>query len=290
MPVELVAVFAANPGLFFGTLFVLGAIIGSFLNVVIHRLPKMMEAQWRVDAREYLGLAAEPQPVLSLAFPASHCPSCEAPIQTRDNLPLIGWVLLGGRCRNCRVRIPVRYPVIELVAALLAVWVGWRFGPSAQTLAGLVLVWSLLTLALIDFETQLLPDDITQPLTWLGLVLALYDFYIPLEAAVVGAVAGYMSLWSLFQVYRLLTGKQAMGFGDFKLLAALGAWMGYALLPMIIVLSSAVGAVLGVLLIFLRRHDSQTPIPFGPFLAAAGVLAFLHGDDLNTVWLGWMLP
>jgi leader peptidase (prepilin peptidase) / N-methyltransferase len=288
MLTPLLAAFEASPVLFLTTLFLFGAIVGSFLNVVIHRLPLMMEARWRADCSELLGVACPAAPPLTLSQPPSHCPACKAPVRAYDNLPILGWLLLKGRCRDCGTGISVRYPIIEFTAAVLAVLVGLRFGVTPAALLGLVLVWSLLALAVIDLNTQLLPDDITQPLLWLGIVCGIFKLYVPLEAAVIGAVSGYLGLWSVFQAYRLATGKLAMGHGDFKLYAALGAWLGYELLPMVILLSSFVGAGIGIGMVVSRGHDSQVPIPFGPYLAAAGVLAFLAGDRLHELWLRWL--
>lgn len=278
----------AEPALWYATLFVFGAIVGSFLNVVALRLPRMLEAGWQRDSAQFLGLPPPPAEYLSLSYPPSHCTRCGHAIRARDNVPILGWLLLGGRCRDCRSSIPIRYPLVELAAALLALAVGWRFGVSWQTAFALILVFGLLVLALIDLDTQLLPDDITQPLLWLGLWCAIFDLFVPLPAAVTGAIAGYLGLWLLFHGYRLLTGKEGMGFGDFKLLAVLGAWLGWERLPMVILLASLVGAVVGMALIVLRGRDSQVPMPFGPFLAGAGLIALLLGGPLEALWFHWL--
>jgi len=280
----------AEPGLWYASLFLFGAIIGSFLNVVALRLPRMLEAGWRRDSAELLGLPPPPTESLTLSHPPSHCTRCGHAIRAWDNLPILGWLLLRGRCRDCRASIPARYPLVELAAALLAVAVGWRFGVSWQTSFALVLVFGLLVLTLIDLDTQILPDDITQPLLWLGLWCALFELYVPLDAAVAGAIAGYLGLWLVFHGYRLLTGKEGMGYGDFKLLSLLGAWLGLERLPMVILLASLVGAVVGIALIVLRGRDSQAPMPFGPFLAGAGLIALLAGGPLQALWLGGGWP
>jgi len=284
----LVAAWQAEPLFWFASLFLFGASVGSFLNVVAHRLPRMLEAGWRRDSAEYLGLDAPPALGMNLSSPPSHCPACGHAVRARDNLPILGWLLLGGRCRDCRVPIPLRYPLVESIAALPAVAVGWRFGVSWQATFALVLVFTLLVLAVIDLDTQLLPDDITQPVLWLGLWCGLFDLYVPLHSAVAGALAGYLSLWLLFQGYRLLTGKEGMGFGDFKLFALLGAWLGWERLPMVILLSSLVGAVTGIALMLFRGRGSQVPMPFGPFLAGAGLIALLAGEALERAWLPWL--
>jgi leader peptidase (prepilin peptidase) / N-methyltransferase len=281
----LVDAWESEPVFWLLSLFVFGAVVGSFLNVVALRLPRMLEAGWRRDSAEYLGLEPPPTEPLSLSRPASHCPVCRKPIRMRDNLPILGWLLLGGRCRDCRSPIPPRYPLVEIAAGLLAVAVGLRFGVSWQVPFALVLVFGLLVLTVIDIDVQLLPDDITQPLLWLGLWCALFDLFVPLDAAVTGAIAGYLSLWLLFHGYRLATGKEGMGFGDFKLLAVLGAWLGWQALPMLLLLSSLVGAVVGIALVLLSGRDARVPMPFGPFLAGAGLLCLLAGDSIERVWL-----
>ncbi|MCK8516306.1 A24 family peptidase [Methylonatrum kenyense] len=263
----------------------LGLVIGSFLNVVILRLPRMMERDWRAGAREILELEPVDQPAISLSRPGSHCPRCQQAIRARDNVPVLSWLLLRGRCRHCQAGIPVRYPLVEALSAILSVLVAWQFGWTVELLPALVLTWSLIALSGIDLDHQLLPDSITLPLIWLGLLLSLVPVFAPdPQAAIIGAVAGYLSLWSVFHAFRLLTGKEGMGYGDFKLLAALGAWLGWAALPMIILLSALVGAVAGILMILLLGRDRQLPIPFGPYLAGAGWLALLWGDSLTDAY------
>lgn len=265
---------------------VLGLLVGSFLNVVILRLPQRMEAAWQREARDMLEIEAadEPMPPGIVREP-SHCPNCKHPLAARDNIPLLGWLMLRGRCRYCQAKISIQYPMVELLSGLLSAIVVWKFGPSLPALAGLVFTWTLIAAAGIDFRTQLLPDQLTLPLLWLGMLLALLPMFMNPSAAIVGAAIGYLSLWSVYWAFKLLTGKEGMGYGDFKLLAALGAWLGpMALLP-VILLSSLIGALVGGSLIALRRHQREIPIPFGPFIAAAGWVWFVAGDGL---WQGYM--
>lgn len=275
----------SSPAFLASSVFLLGLCIGSFLNVVVYRLPKMLEQGWRREARGYLNLPDADETPLSLSRPASCCPSCNAAIKPWHNIPLFGWLWLRGRCAACAKPISIRYPLVELAAALLGAVCVWRFGWGWPLVGALGLSWTLLTLALIDLDTQLLPDSLTLPLLWAGLLFALGNVYVPLPAAVVGAIAGYLSLWTVFQLFRLLTGKEGMGYGDFKLLGALGAWLGWTALPAVILLSSVVGAVVGVGLILFRRHNSQVPIPFGPYLAAAGWITLIWGDTLTQAYL-----
>ncbi len=285
---ELVNLLQSTPVFFLSTVFVLGLMVGSFLNVVILRLPKMMERDWQAQCREYLeqesDTEAEP---LSLSKPASTCPGCGHKIRFYENIPVISWLLLRGKCADCKTSISIRYPVIELVTALLSVIVAWHFGFGWQALAALVLTWALIALSVIDFDTQLLPDAITLPFLWLGLTLSLFPLFADMRTALIGAIAGYLSLWIVYQVFKLVTGKEGMGFGDFKLLALLGAWLGWQALPIVILLSSLVGAVVGVLLITVQGRDRQTPIPFGPYLAAAGWIAMLWGEQIKTTYLNY---
>jgi len=265
----------------------LGLLVGSFLNVVIYRLPKMMEHSWRSECALLLhGTAPDNNDqAFNLAFPASHCPHCNAAIQPWQNIPIISYLFLRGRCANCATPIPARYPAIELISGLLSAYAAYHFSFGWGLLAALLFLWALLTLTMIDIDHQLLPDQITLPLLWLGLLLNTQTLFVSLESAVIGAAAGYLSLWSVYHAFRLLTGKEGMGFGDFKLLAALGAWMGWQMLPVIILLSSLVGAVIGTLLLTLQRKGRGTPIPFGPYLAGAGVIAFFWGDALVNNYL-----
>nr|WP_317706745.1 A24 family peptidase [Methylomarinovum caldicuralii] len=274
------------PALFYGAVFVLGLLVGSFLNVVIHRLPVMLERRWRQECRAFLGLQEEPVTErFDLVRPASHCPHCGHPIRAWENIPLLSWLLLRGRCSQCRAPISLRYPVVELLTALVSLAVAWRFGVSFQTLWGLVLTWSLVALSAIDIDHQLLPDAITLPLLWLGLLLNVAGLFTDLRSGVIGAAAGYLVLWSVYQVFRLLTGKEGMGYGDFKLLAVFGAWLGWQMLPLIILISSLVGAIAGIALILLQGRDRGQPIPFGPYLAVAGWIALLWGRELTQWYL-----
>lgn len=266
----------------------LGLCVGSFLNVVIHRLPKMMEQDWQTQCAELRGESPPDQgEALSLAEPRSRCPNCGHQITALENIPLVSYLLiLKGKCSGCGTRISPRYPIIELLTGLLSAFAAWHFGPSIQTVGALALLWALIALSAIDLDTQLLPDSITLPLLWLGLAFNLWTTFADLPTAVIGAMAGYLSLWSVFWLFKLATGKEGMGYGDFKLLAALGAWLGWQMLPAIILLSSVVGAVVGIALIVAARHGRNVPIPFGPYLAAAGVIALFWGQRITQGYLG----
>ncbi len=270
----------------------LGLVTGSFLNVVIHRLPRMLERDWRQQCRELDGAGAEdaPAPRYDLVQPASHCPACGHAIAARDNIPVLSFLLLRGKCRHCSAAISLRYPAIELLTAVLTVLVAWRFGVSWQAAAAIPLTWALVALTFIDLDRQLLPDAITLPLLWAGLLVNLGGLFADLPSAVAGAVAGYLVLWLVYHAFRLLTGKEGMGYGDFKLLAAFGAWLGWQLLPLVVLLSSLVGALTGIVLMLFAGHRRGTPIPFGPFLAAAGWIALLWGAPLTDAYLAWMQP
>jgi len=264
----------------------LGLCVGSFLNVVIHRLPKIMEQEWQAQCAELRGEPASTAANLSLAKPRSRCPDCGHQITSMENIPVLSYLLLKGKCAGCGTSISARYPIIEVFTAVLSAYAAWHFGPTLQTVGALLLLWFLIALAAIDFDTQLLPDAITLPLLWLGLVFNLMDTYVDLPAAVVGAMAGYLALWTVFWLFKLATGKEGMGYGDFKLLAALGAWLGWQMLPTIILLSSVVGAVVGIALIVVARRGRNVPIPFGPYLAAAGGIALFWGPQLTRNYLG----
>ncbi|MEN9477093.1 MAG: hypothetical protein RLZZ300_1234 [Pseudomonadota bacterium] len=266
----------------------LGLCVGSFLNVVIHRLPKMMEQDWQAQCAELRGESPPDQgEALSLAKPRSRCPNCGHQITPLENIPLVSYLLiLKGKCSGCGTRISPRYPITELLTGLLSAFAAWHFGPTIQTVGALALLWALIALSAIDLDTQLLPDSITLPLLWLGLAFNLWTTFADLPTAVIGAMAGYLSLWSVFWLFKLATGKEGMGYGDFKLLAALGAWLGWQMLPAIILLSSVVGAVVGIALIVAARHGRNVPIPFGPYLAAAGVIALFWGQRITQGYLG----
>jgi leader peptidase (prepilin peptidase)/N-methyltransferase len=264
----------------------LGLLIGSFLNVVIHRLPLMMERGWRVDSADLLGVKIDDTPAITLSSPRSRCPACGHPIAWYENIPLLSYLKLGGKCSACKAPISLRYPAIEVLTALLFAACGWRFGTQPSVLLWCGFVATLVALAFIDLDTQFLPDDLTLPLMWAGIVSAALGWIpVTLAASVGGAVAGYLSLWFVFHAYRLIRGKEGMGAGDFKLLAALGAWMGWQLIASIILLSSAVGAIVGIGLILFRRHDRDVPIPFGPYLAGGGVAALFFGEALTRLWM-----
>lgn len=266
----------------------LGLCVGSFLNVVIHRLPRMMEREWQAQCAELRGEpASTADERFNLATPRSRCPHCGHLIGALENIPLISYLLiLKGRCSGCQAPISPRYPLVELITGLASAYTAWHFGPSLQAAGALLLLWALISLAAIDFDTQLLPDAITLPLLWGGLAFNLTGTYTDLASAVVGAMAGYLALWSVYWLFKLATGKEGMGYGDFKLLAALGAWLGWQMLPTIILLSSIVGAIVGIALIVLTRRGRNVPIPFGPYLAAAGVIALFWGPALTRGYLG----
>ena len=265
---------------------VLGLLVGSFLNVVILRLPARLLHGWQRDAREVLGLApdaAEPPP--GIVRQPSHCPKCKHTLAARDNIPLVSWLLLRGRCRYCKAAVSVQYPLVELLGCVASAVVAWKFGPTWQAVAALLFTWTLIAAAGIDLRTQLLPDQLTLPLLWLGLLVALVPLFAGPRAALEGAAIGYLALWSVYWIFKLLTGKEGMGYGDFKLLAALGAGMGpLALLP-IVLLSSLIGAIVGIIALRARGEDRSTPIPFGPFIAAAGWVWFVAGDRLYAAYL-----
>jgi leader peptidase (prepilin peptidase)/N-methyltransferase len=276
----------ADPAVFALAAGLLGLMVGSFLNVVIHRLPIMMERDWAAQCAELKGEAAPAFEPLSLARPRSRCPHCGHSITALENIPLVSWLLLRGRCKGCAAPISLRYPLIEALTGLLFALAAWHFGFTAAGLGALVFVAALLALTAIDFDTQLLPDDITLPLLWIGLALNAFNVYTDLRSAVIGAMAGYLSLWSVYWLFKLFTGKEGMGYGDFKLLAALGAWLGWQMPPLTILLSSLVGAVVGISLMTFARHGRNVPIPFGPYLAAAGAIALVWGKPLTRAYLG----
>jgi leader peptidase (prepilin peptidase)/N-methyltransferase len=297
--------FATSPAMWTVLIFVIGLLIGSFLNVVIHRVPIMLEREWRSQAEQLLATNAEgsaglppaltpatpTQPPYNLIVPRSACPGCGKMITAAQNVPVISWLLLKGKCANCGVKISVRYPIVELSTAILSAAVAWKFGFVWYTGAALVLTWMLIALTVIDIDHQLLPDNMTLPLMWIGLLLSLSGTLpaigLPVDprSSIIGAVAGYLSLWSVYHAFRLLTGKEGMGYGDFKLFAAFGAWFGWQMLPLIILLSAFSGAVIGIAMIVVRGRDRNIPIPFGPYLAVAGWIALMWGDRLVASYL-----
>ncbi|AUM14107.1 prepilin peptidase [Ketobacter alkanivorans] len=290
---QVIQYLANNPEYFTGVIFLFGLMFGSFFNVVIYRVPVMMQLEWLENCRDFIKemfgklpkeLEAHPEslpkPPFNIAKPDSTCPHCGHKIRWYENVPLASYVALKGKCSSCKNTISLRYPIIELVTALLSGFAAWNFGFGWETAAALAFTWALICLTMIDFDHKLLPDQITLPLMWLGLLLNMQGMFASLEDAVIGAVAGYMCLWSLYWAFKLLTGKEGMGYGDFKLLAALGAWMGWQYLLLILVLSSMVGAVVGISLIVIKGRDKNIPIPFGPYLAAAGWIAFFWGEAI----------
>lgn len=295
---DIALLFSSSPALFAGSVFLLGLIVGSFLNVVIYRLPIILEREWQSQAAEVLvssstttTVPAPPEP-FTLSTPRSACPACKAPIKAWHNIPVVSWLALRGRCVSCKTKISARYPVVELATAVLSAWVAWHFGFGAPAACALAITWALIALTGIDIDHQLLPDNMTLPLMWAGLVAAVAigpvaGAALPVSPAdaIIGAAAGYLSLWLIFHAFKLVTGKEGMGYGDFKLFAGLGAWLGWKVLPVIIILSAATGAVLGILMIFLRGRDRSAPMPFGPYLAAAGWLAMMYGDSLVNGYL-----
>ena len=264
---------------------VIGLCVGSFLNVVIHRLPKMMERGWADQCAELAGRGPEAQPRYALVVRRSACPACGHAITAIENIPVVSWLALRGRCRACKAPISPRYPVVELVAGALAVAAVWQFGAGWKGLAACAFLWTLLALAFIDADTQLLPDDLTLPLLWGGLVANLFGLFVPLASAVIGAIAGYLVLWAVYWLFKLVRGKEGMGYGDFKLLAALGAWLGWPMLPQIVLVSSVLGAVGGILMIVLEGRDKAVPLPYGPWLAGAGAVALFFGPAINAMYL-----
>ena len=264
---------------------VIALCVGSVLNVVIHRLPRMMERGWADQCAELAGREPTPGPRYDLVVPRSACPACGHAIGALENVPVLSWLALRGRCRACGAPISPRYPVVELAAGALAVAAVWQFGPGAKGLAACALLWALLALAFIDADTQLLPDDITLPLLWAGLAANLFGLFVPLASAVVGAMAGYLALWAVYWLFKLVRGKEGMGYGDFKLLAALGAWLGWPMLPQIVLVSSVLGAAGGILMIVLKGRDKAVPLPYGPWLAGAGAVALFFGPAINALYL-----
>ncbi|MFB2873359.1 prepilin peptidase [Aeromonas jandaei] len=284
-------VFHSLPWLYFSLVFLFSLMIGSFLNVVIHRLPIMLEREWQAEYRSYFSPDEEQatEPRYNLMVPRSACPHCGHAITALENIPLLSWLWLKGRCSECQAPISARYPLVELLTALLSVAVAMVISPGWGTLAALLLTWVLVALTFIDLDKMLLPDQLTLPLLWGGLLFNLIGGFATLADAVIGAMAGYLVLWCLYWAFKLLTGKEGMGYGDFKLLAALGAWLGWQALPIILLLSSLVGAIIGISLIALRKHHQGNPIPFGPYLAIAGWIALLWGDTITRWYLTTIL-
>lgn len=283
----MVSTLQSNPVLLYAAAVLFGLVVGSFLNVVIVRLPGMLERSWKRQCRELLELENGPADGadFNLLRPGSHCPHCGNPVKPVHNIPVLSYLWLGGRCGRCRARISLRYPVIELLAAVLAVIAMGKYGLSWQLAGALALSWSFLAMSAIDIEHQLLPDNIVLPLMWAGLAANSFGLYTHLHSALYGALAGYLSLWLVFQLFRLLTGKDGMGYGDFKLFACIGAWLGWQSLPLVILLAAVCGAVVGIAMILVKGQDRSQPIPFGPFLCAAGFVAMMWGPRITSAYL-----
>jgi leader peptidase (prepilin peptidase)/N-methyltransferase len=285
---QIITLLSEQQAVFITACFILGLLLGSFLNVVILRLPVMMQKDWHQQCTELLELKkkqADEEKSFSLVSPRSCCPKCGHMITALENIPVVSYLFLRGRCSGCGTKISTRYPLIELFTGILTATVAWHFGFTWQGGAAMLLTWALIALSFIDIDHQLLPDSITLPFLWLGLLLSLTPLFVDSQTSLIGAAAGYLSLWFIYHVFRILTGKEGMGYGDFKLLALFGAWMGWQMLPVIIILSSAVGAVVGISLILFRGRDRNIPIPYGPYLAAAGWISLLWGHDLTNAYL-----
>lgn len=287
MPIftEISSLLQGDSSLFITVSVILGLIVGSFLNVVIYRLPKMMEQEWHHNCLELQGKEIPPQTKFTLSSPRSSCPHCGHKIKALENIPVISYLLLKGRCSSCKSPISMRYPLVEALTGALIGLTSWQFGYTTVTLFAWVFVFALIALTFIDFDTQLLPDDITLPLMWLGLLFNLNHGFTDLKSAVIGAMAGYLVLWSVFWLFKLIRGKEGMGYGDFKLLAAIGAWFGWQLLPAVILLSSTLGAVIGIALMIATKRSKDVPIPFGPFLAIGGIAALFFGQQLALIYM-----
>lgn len=298
---ELISVFSQTPWLFIALSFIFAAVIGSFLNVVIHRMPVMMKREWQQECNHYLSeykkevfesnkkqleapIDAFPEKY-NIVVPGSACPKCKTNIKAIHNLPILGWLMLKGKCASCSTKISARYPIVELITGALVAFLAWHFGPTLEFALTTILTFSLIALTGIDLDEMLLPDQITLPLLWLGLIINLGGTFATTSDALIGAAAGYLSLWSVFWLFKLLTGKEGMGYGDFKLLAVFGAWFGWQVLPLIILLSSLVGAIVGIALIVFKKLNHGNPIPFGPYIAAAGWIAMIWGESITNWYL-----
>jgi leader peptidase (prepilin peptidase) / N-methyltransferase len=287
---ELFHLLQSDPLVFTVVCTLLGLVVGSFLNVVIHRLPIMMERDWRAQCAELDGKEHPAAPRYNLLVPRSACPHCGHAITAAENIPVLSYLFLRGKCAGCGAAISPRYPIVEAISGILSAYAAWHFGFGLAGFAAIVFIWALIALTFIDFDTQLLPDDITLPLLWLGLLLNLNDAFTSLPNAVIGAIAGYLVLWSVYWMFKLATGKEGMGYGDFKLLGVIGAWMGWQMLPLVILLSSLVGAVVGIALIVFAKHGRHIPIPFGPYLAGGGLIALFWGQTLTQSYLQLLAP
>ncbi|MFK8067127.1 MAG: A24 family peptidase [Gammaproteobacteria bacterium] len=283
-----ISLLQTNPTIFILFAGLIGLIVGSFLNVVIYRLPLMMERDWKSQCRELLDQQcpdAEKQDVFNLSKPRSKCPKCDHAITAIENIPVLSYLIQGGKCKGCGDKISARYPLVEILTAVLTAVVAWRFGFGWAALGGILFTWALIVLSGIDLDTQLLPDSITLPFLWLGIAFNMFGTFTDLQSSIIGAMAGYLALWSVYWLFKLVTGKEGMGFGDFKLLGMIGAWLGWQVLPLTIILSSVAGTAVGISLILFKSHGRQQPIPFGPYLAIAGWIALCWGQDLIDIYL-----
>jgi len=274
-----------SPAFFVAFVTIIGLILGSFLNVVIHRLPEMLKREWQAQCAELHGESAKTLPAYNLAVPRSGCPQCGHKISAIENIPILSYLFLRGQCSGCHSRIPLTYPLVEALTATLSGLAAWYFGSGGILFVALIFIWAMIALTFIDLNTQLLPDSITQPLLWAGLLVNLHHGFTDIHSAVIGAIAGYLTLWSVYWLFKLLTGKEGMGYGDFKLLAAIGAWLGWQLLPLVILFSSVVGAVIGTALIVTANHSKNMTLPFGPYLAGGGLIALFWGNQINQAYL-----
>lgn len=273
-----------SPAIFISFCSIIGLMAGSFLNVVIFRLPKILEREWARQCADSSAETVEAMPPYNIIIPRSACIRCGHKITALENIPLMSYALLGGRCSHCHASISLRYPVVELLTALISGYVAWHFGYGFAAFAALAFSWTMIVLAFIDMDTQLLPDDITVPFIWVGLLVNLADTFVDIHSAVLGAVFGYIALWSIYWSFKLITRREGMGYGDFKLLAAIGAWLGWQMLPLVILVSSITGTIVGTLLIAIAKRGRHEPIPFGPYLAAGGFMALLWGSQLNQAY------
>jgi len=286
---SIIQVFEQSDLIFYVTVSLFSLLVGSFLNVVVYRLPIILQQGWRQECLVFLEQEeqTENSSTFSLSHPRSHCPSCKHPVSAIENVPVLSYLFLRGRCKSCKTTISLRYPLVELVTAILSVLIAVKFGVTLQTCSALLLTWTLICLTLIDADTQFLPDNITLPLLWFALFISLFNVFISTETAVIGALSGYLSLWSVFWLFKLATGKEGMGYGDFKLLAAIGAFLGWEMLPLVIILSAFVGAIIGIALISIKGRDKSTPIPFGPYLSIAAFIALIWGHEINAAYFNY---
>jgi len=283
---ELMNALRGNPTFFLIVVGLFSLLIGSFLNAAIYRIPIMLQQSWREECEELFGGDNKPRnskEKFNLWVPRSQCPTCGHMITALENIPVLSYLFLRGKCSSCKTHISIQYPILELLTALISVFVAWKVGFGWQTLAALVFTWTLITLSMIDAKTMLLPDNLTLPLMWLGIAVNYYGFFADLQSSVLGAMFGYLSLWSLFQVFKLITGKEGMGYGDFKILAAIGAWGGWQILPFTVFVASTLGAIIGIILIVIQRNKESQPVPFGPWLALAGFIGFIWRDEVIDI-------